>query len=294
MSNQTSRPTREVQQFLIDQGFDLGVWGADNIWGNATTTAVMAWQERVWLDADGIWGGASDGLAFPPAGSIHGIDYSFARPDPAMLASRGIKHAGRYLYYPKYRDGTGRTSKGITRQEYDDLKGYDIDPWFFYEESADDVINGFDVGRVQAERAEEHRVREGLPELPIHFNWDRQGYDSDVPGMLNGLEGAASVIGLERTGFYGQYSMVKAAFDAGVISFACQTYAWSRGQWDPRATTQQWANGQWGGPVDFNRAMVPEFGQHPVTPPVPPTVTIPRAEAVAMRDALTAWIDGEV
>jgi hypothetical protein len=28
---------------------------------------------------------------------------------------------------------------------------------------------------------------------------------------------------------------------------------------------QQWANGQWGGQVDFTRAMVPEFGQHPVT-----------------------------
>lgn len=282
MSNQTSRPTREIQQFLIDQGFDLGPWGADGIWGNATMRAVMAWQERVWLDVDGIWGIACDGLAFPPGGSIHGIDYSFARPDPAMLASRGIRHAGRYLW---------PNTKGITRGEHASLVEHGIAVWFIYEADGRELLGGYDAGVDRAQKAEALLHELGLSGYPIYVNVDFDAQPHQFPVILDALRGVNSVIGLERTGLYAGINPLRAAFDAGVIAWGFQTYAWSRGQWDERAQLQQWANGQWGGSVDFTRAMVPEFGQHPVTPPPPPTVEVPRADITAMRDAMTAWLD---
>lgn len=204
----------------------------------------------------------TDGIAFPPAGSIHGIDYSFARPDPKMLAARGIRLAGRYIWNDKYQDG--RTNKGINRAEYDALKAEGIDPFFFYETSAEDYIKGFDTGVRHATDAGSLVNRFGLPELPIHFNVDHDTPASEIPAILDGLSGANSIVGVARTWLYGKYDVVKAAFDAGVIGGACQTYAWSNGKWDSRANTQQWSNGQWGDSVDFTRAMKPEFGQNPV------------------------------
>ncbi|HAN31665.1 MAG TPA: hypothetical protein DCQ06_08725 [Myxococcales bacterium] len=44
---------RAIQQFLLNQGFDLGRHGADGHWGGKTTTAVKAWQRGASLGADG-------------------------------------------------------------------------------------------------------------------------------------------------------------------------------------------------------------------------------------------------
>lgn len=62
--NATSRPTREIQTYLIGQGYDLGKWGADNEWGQATGTAVWNWQGKNGLEQDSVWGPASDSKAF--------------------------------------------------------------------------------------------------------------------------------------------------------------------------------------------------------------------------------------
>ena len=52
-------------------------------------------------------------------------------------------------------------------------------------------------------------------------------------------------------------------FDAGVVSFGWQTYAWSGGQWDNRAQIQQYRNDKLVGgvSVDFDRATSADFGQ---------------------------------
>ena len=52
-------------------------------------------------------------------------------------------------------------------------------------------------------------------------------------------------------------------FDAGLVAFGWQTYAWSAGQWDNRAQIQQYRNDQLigGVSVDFDRATADDFGQ---------------------------------
>lgn len=193
---------------------------------------------------------------FPPAGSVHGVDYSWARPGGAFLAARGVNLAGRYLW-------AHEANKGIGRAEYDDLRAHNIDVFFFYETSAaDSMAGGFDVGVKHAKAAQGFLDKLGLPNHPVHFNVDHDATLAQIPAILEGLRGAASIVGKARTGIYGEYDVVKAALDAG-YPFACQTYAWSGGKWDPRATTQQWSNGQWGGSVDFTRAMAEQFGQNP-------------------------------
>lgn len=283
------RPTTDIQAFL-------GV-PQTGVWDQATSDTVAQFQTAREIDVDRVWGITCDGLAFPPEGN-HGLgaDWSFARPAADKLRRQGIVPVGRYLWNPKYEDG--RTNKGISGAEYGEHVADGRQPFFYFEESADDPILGFDEGVRQAKAAEVHRIREGLPALRINFPADRQILDSEIPALLDGLRGAASVVGLERTGIYGGYSVVKAAFDAGVISGAVQTYAWSLDanghiQWDPRAQLRQWSNGQWGNSIDFIWAMAEEFGQHPAKPtPEPDTVVVNRAQLQGVVDELSSMLNG--
>lgn len=269
------RTTKQIQLKLIELGF-LPEGSDDGRYGPQTSTAVAKVQQTRWLTpVDGIYGDGSDGMLFPPAGSKHGADYSFARPSIELLVARGIRVVPRYVWPPKYADG--RTNKGISREEYDALRAAGIEVAFSYETDSTDPIMGFDTGVRHATHAGELVNRLGLPELPLHFNADRFISDSEIPGVLRGLEGAISVVGEGRTALYGQYSVIKAAFDEGLIKYGWQTYAWSgdgKGstRWDPRATMQQWQNTQWptvpGDPrtaqIDYTRAMKADFGQNPV------------------------------
>lgn len=198
---------------------------------------------------------------FAPAGSVHGVDYSFARPDPKMLASRGVKFAGRYLWPSRF------NSKGITRTEFDALTAAGIDVFFIYEEDGKELAGGWDAGVGVANKAQEEYLALGFPDVktapPIYFNVDYDAPASAMPAILDALRGVASVIGKNRTGLYAGIGPIKAAFDAGVITYGFQTYAWSGGRWDARAQLQQWSNGQWGGSVDFTRAVKADFGQVP-------------------------------
>lgn len=198
---------------------------------------------------------------FPPAGSQFGIDYSFARFAPKWLAARGVRHVGRYLWNDKYADGV-TPNKGINRAEYDALRAAGLQVFFFYETTAEDsMAGGYDVGVKHAKAAQAYLDKLGLPTAPVHFNVDHDATAAQLPAILEGMRGATSVLGdKKRVGIYGEYDVVKAALDAG-YTYACQTYAWSGGKWDPRATTQQWSNGQWNNSVDFNRAMRADFGQ---------------------------------
>ncbi|KZE41426.1 peptidoglycan-binding protein [Microbacterium sp. T32] len=244
IDNRTGRSIAQIGDFLASLGYSRDRAG------------VIAFQASKSIDQDGIWGSTSDGLAFPPAGSVHGVDYSFARPDPAMLYSRGIRHAGRYLW---------PNSKGITRPEFDALSAAGIAVWFIYEEDGRELLGGRDAGVVVARKAEALLTSLGLSNYPIYFNVDFDAADGDLAQILAALDGAASVIGRERVGLYAGYRIIKAAFDAGKITWGFQTYAWSGGQWDARAHLQQWSNGQWGDTVDFTRAVAGEYGQLPVT-----------------------------
>lgn len=194
---------------------------------------------------------------FPPAGAAFGGDFSFARYAGKFLADRGWKWALRYLF-PLTFNG-GQRGKGLSLAEYDDLMANGVDiPAYLHETDPTDPIFTFDRGVKHAKEAEYYRTLNNLPAKPIIFNYDTDMAIADIPQLLEGLKGAASVVGLDRTWLYGEFDAIKAAFDAGLITGGFQTYAWSRGLWDERAEYRQWSNGQeqyGAGPVDFGWKM---------------------------------------
>lgn len=95
----------------------------------------------------------------------------------------------------------------------------------------------------------------------IYFAVD---FDAEGPEVEDYFRGAAQSIGLVRVGVYGGYKVVKHLFEAGLVSAAWQTYAWSEGKWHARARVRQYSNGhQLGGvEVDYDVELLR-------TPPVP-------------------------
>lgn len=276
--NATSRPNKDIQK-------KLGV-PETGAWDLATANAVIAYQKSRFIDADAIYGSTTDGFLFPPANFGFGVDYSFARPDLKMLKDRGVTFIARYLWKEKYDDGV-RTNKGLSKSEYDAATSLGIQVAFIYEEDGKELNKGLDAGIRVANEAERFRNAQGLPPKPIYFNVDYDAQPSEYPAIFAALQGAAQVVGLKRVGLYASYSVIKAAFDAGVISFGMQTYAWSNGMWDSRAQLRQWSNDQYGGSVDFQYAMAKEFGQTPVTTnPKPDPEPEPEPEIVVTREEL--------
>ena len=65
-----------------------------------------------------------------------------------------------------------------------------------------------------------------------------------------------------RSMVYGGYATVKYCLDHHLVDLGWQTYAWSNGQWDPRAVIRQVRNGVTiaGKDVDLDTAMVADYG----------------------------------
>lgn len=242
------------------------------VWDKPTSDALAAFQRAEEIDEDRIWGITCDGLAFPPANFGRLVDFSFARVPLDKLNRHQIIGLGRYLWKPKYDDG--RTNKGLSREEAQGYAGSGKTIVQIYEEDGKELLGGYQAGVEAAKAAEAYRISAGLPACAVYFNVDFDIAPGDIPTVLAALDGAASVIGLARVGLYAGYFVIKAAFDAGKITWGFQTYGWSldgngRIQWDPRTHLRQWSNGQWGDTVDFIWAMAPEYGQHPVGEPDP-------------------------
>lgn len=193
-----------------------------------------------------------------------GVDYSWARPGGAALRQAGKSFAWRYLYA----DGQG--GKGLDASEVSDLHNTGIELVVGYESYAQRSLDGKQAGIDDAHAALAQLAALGLPNMPIYLatDFDVPDYapNSDDPRAKLGAigdyyEGAQSVLG-DNTGGYGGYYLIKRLFDAGLIKWGFQAYAWSGGQWDPRAQLQQYLNGQnINGAVDLTRAMVENYGQ---------------------------------
>lgn len=200
-----------------------------------------------------------------------GVDYAFApHPTPNALKSAGVKFVCRYIGSKDYT--SSRSSKWLSPVEAKALKAAGIAVVVVFETSAQRAESGHAAGVDDAKIAVKELKFCGLPDdMPVYFAVD---YDTTVgPHVTGYLQGAAEVLGLGRVGVYAGYKVVKAALDAKLVTWAWQTYAWSGGKWDGRAHIQQYSNGHKIGnaTVDYDRAMVANFGQWPapVVEPVP-------------------------
>jgi hypothetical protein len=185
----------------------------------------------------------------------YGVDYAWARPTPAHLKAQGYTFAARYLSY----DTTG---KNLTAGEANQLKAAGIDIVANWEWGADDALDGYQRGVEHAKTAESQAKAAGMPAgRPIYFSVDFDATPGQQAAIDAYMDGVASVIGRSRTGAYGGYWVIKRLFDHGKITWGWQTYAWSGGQWDPRAQLRQIQNGIENGQLDKDEAVAADFGQ---------------------------------
>lgn len=191
--------------------------------------------------------------------SRFGVDYSFSPPTVAQLKSAGVTFCCRYVGIPS-------SGKNLTLTEADALQHAGIDLVANYEGTKAGWMSGGRTAGVNAAKAAHaDAVRLGMPTgRPIYFSADYNAtYDQYKTQIKPCLEGAASVIGTGRVGIYGGLEQVDWAFGDGVAPWVWQTYAWSYGTWSNHSRIQQYRNGQTlgSGIVDYNRAIVTDFGQ---------------------------------
>ena len=193
-----------------------------------------------------------------------GVDYAWARPSPSHLKAEGYSFVARYLSY----DTTG---KNLDSGEESALKKAGLSIVLNWEWGANDALDGYSRGVQHAKAAEAQANALGAPkDRPIYFSIDFDATPGEQAAIDSYFDGVASVIGKARTGAYGGYYPIKRLFDHGKIKWAWQTYAWSGGQWDPRAQLRQVQNGIEGGQLDKDEAVADDYGQWGQAAPTPP------------------------
>ncbi len=185
-----------------------------------------------------------------------GLDYTHG-PSVAAHQEHGVTFVCRYLSFVNEQTRV----KLLTAEEAMRLAQGNIAVVSNYEWYAERCLEGFDSGKEDARIAEEqHRACGGPLDRPIYFSVDLDRDGTEVEAYFRGVN---TVIGVNRTGVYGSYRVVKYLRDRGLVAWTWQTYAWSSGQWDPRNNLEQYLNGQMvgGADVDFNKSKTADFGQ---------------------------------
>ena len=189
----------------------------------------------------------------------YGIDFAHGSGlTVAQVKAAGKTFVARYLSWLP-------NSKVINKREYDMWIAAGIDVVLVWEFTGTDFVNGFRAGAADAAEADKQAKALGAPDSVIYFAIDRDTFPGDRNELDAYFAGARSKIGLARTGEYAEFEALKWSFDYDSITFGWQTYAWSGGQWEPRAQLRQYLNGVKLGPatVDLDKSDFRDFGQNP-------------------------------
>lgn len=205
---------------------------------------------------------------------ILGVDFS-AHP-PGHPGSAELKAAGKFFVCTYL--GHAQDWRVMTPGEIAELRANGVDVVANYEADVETWRGGFATGVDHARYAQEHLVRLGLPATqPIYFSVDYDASPGDQAVIDDYLRGCASIIGLDRTGIYGGFYVVRRCHDNGTVAYLWQTSAWSGGQWFEGNHLEQYAYG-----VDINsvecdltRAVKEHYGQASDFLPHPTTTTTP-------------------
>jgi hypothetical protein len=185
-----------------------------------------------------------------------GVDEAWDRASAADLVAYGASFCCRYV-------GEDQSGKNLTAAEAAALSMAGI--WIVtnYEYNPGAALKGFAEGQRVARLADaQHRACGGPDDRPIYFS-----VDFDASGTFAAIgayfEGIASVIGIGRTGVYGEYDVVRYLWETRRVRWIWQTYAWSHGLWYPQAHIRQVANGVHvaGHDVDRDESQMIDFGQ---------------------------------
>lgn len=212
---------------------------------------------------------------------MKGLDYSaHPFPSPGAIRAAGYGFVMRYASPDPANDASG---KNLLKPELEALLAAGLKAGLVFEYAARQMLGGHAQGVKDAQHSDAVLKALGMAGLPVYFAADWDATPGQQAAINDYLDGAASVIGLARTGIYGGYYPVKRALDGGHARWAWQTYAWSGGQWDPRVNIRQHAGVTVGGAdCDANESMTADFGCWPrPAAPVPPAVAWPAPERLS-------------
>lgn len=193
---------------------------------------------------------------------VNGVDYAGGIPGGAAIAAAGYGFACRYLAP----GGPGLPDKLLTPAEANDLRANGIDIVSNWETDAEEMLNGYDAGRSDAQAALNQVLAcGGSADRPIYFSADFDATPEQQTPINAYLQGAATVLGTQYVGIYGGYWPVSRALDAGVATWAWQTQAWSGGNQDPRINILQNVSLGYatinGVECDIDQSLTADFGQ---------------------------------
>ncbi|MGH7971364.1 MAG: MBG domain-containing protein, partial [Limisphaerales bacterium] len=207
----------------------------------------------------GMSAGVSFNIGINPTSS-QGVDYAANHPDPNKLKAVGYGFVVRYV--------GGSATKDITASEVQTLQAEGLDIIIIYEGLADQMLNGYDQGVMDANTAVTQAIAAGAPQnFFCYFACDFDAQPSDQTAINAYLDGVASVLGsVNRVGFYGGYGPVQRILDAGKAAKAWQTTSWSGGNIDSRVSLYQYLFNQTsaGGLYDVDEGFGNDLGQWPV------------------------------
>jgi Domain of unknown function (DUF1906) len=199
---------------------------------------------------------------------IKGIDYAFnPHPSAAAIKAAGFQYVGRYVSSMAINDTNG---KNLIESEKAALHAAGIKIILFAEEGAARMLGGHGAGVEDARHFSAVCKGLGMDGAVMFACADFDATPGNQVPINAYLDGVASEIGHQRTGIYGSYYVVKRSLNAGKAAYACQTIAWSGGQWEPRAECRQFLQIRVGGvSVDLEHALRSDYGQWP-RPSAPP------------------------
>ncbi|HEU5219177.1 MAG TPA: DUF1906 domain-containing protein [Gemmatimonadales bacterium] len=188
----------------------------------------------------------------------YGVDYSFDRPSPVCLKSKGWWFACRY-----FGPGSGKLA---TPAEVKAIHAAGLSVVALAEGYARDALLGYEKGAEHARMADTAAFQAGMPnDRPIYFAVDFDMTVAQRPAVRAYLKGCADVMGAERVGVYGGIRTTEWAWQNRYAAWVFQTYAWSNGVWGDHAYLRQFSNNRaaCGGTVDLCYATVTDWGQWP-------------------------------
>jgi hypothetical protein len=228
------------------------------------------------------------------------IDFSLARPSVASLKAAGVTTVMRYIGW----DGVGaypNTGKNLTPPEAALYLAGGLSIGVCFEYIASAAALGVDQGEKDAQLAIQQMAALKAPVTTgVYFavDYDIPDYAPSLPNIPANARAKLGPIGDYfatidrlragyRAGVYGGYWAVKRLLDAGLVTLAWQTVAWSGGNVDARINLLQTTQKSPIADSDFNihEGKSADFGQWPfaaaptpVTPPATPksiTVAVP-------------------
>lgn len=199
-------------------------------------------------------------MATTMAPPFPGVDEDWSKDTPQDLVDHGFTFVIGYV-------SEDITGKNITRAQINDYHAHGLDVALVYEFDPKAGQLGASRGAVDAHIAATQATALGAPRgTTIYFALDYPLAEiGDLATAEQYIQWADSVCrdyGY-RADAYGDKSIISYLLDRNDIQFGWQTYAWSGGQFDPRAALRQTENGIHVGSatVDLDQAYTREFGQ---------------------------------